>query len=46
MEKSCIKRVPKASPRPVLILVKIQSNHCVQQIHLKIRYFERLSKIF
>ena len=47
MEKSCRKYVPKASLRFLFIFDKYitQNNHCMQEIILKIRYFERgLSK--
>ena len=40
MEKSCKKCAPKASPRPLLILVNNPKSHCMQEIPLKIRLFE------
>ena len=40
MEKSCKKCAPKASPRPLLILVNNPKSHCMQEILLKIRLFE------
>ena len=43
MEKSCRKWAPKPSPRPLFYF----GCHCMQEILLKIRYFERaLSKTF
>ena len=46
MEKSCKKCAPKASPRPLLILVNNPKSHCMQEIPLKIRLFEiGLSKV-
>ena len=46
MEKSCRKYAPKASPRSLFNFGKItQNSHCMQELLLKIRYFERgLSK--
>ena len=45
MEKSSRKCAPKASPRPLFFLT--ENSHCMQEILLKIRYFERgLSKTF
>ena len=42
MEKSCRKYVSKANPRPFfLFLVTTQNSHCIQEILLKIRCFER-----
>ena len=42
VEKSCRKQAPKASPRPLFKFGKYpQNNHCMQEIVLKIRYFER-----
>ena len=45
MKKSCGECAPKASLRPFSILVNTQTHHCMQEILLEIRYFERgLSK--
>ena len=45
MEKSIRKCAPKASPRPLLILLNNTNSHCTQEILLTIRYSERgLSK--
>ena len=45
MEKSYRKYAPKASPRPFSFSSITQNSHCMQEILLKIRYFERgLSK--
>ena len=46
MEKSCRNYSPKASPRALPNFRKItQNSHCIQEIVLKIRDFERaLSK--
>ena len=45
MEKSCRKCAPKASPKPLFNLAKHPKSHCMQEILLKIRYFDRrLSK--
>ena len=42
MEKSCRKFEPKASSR---LLLNFQNSHCMQEILLRIRYFEKgLSK--
>ena len=42
MEKSFRKCAPKASPRPLFNFGKqTQNSHCMQEIPLKIRYFER-----
>ena len=41
MEKSFKKCAPKASPRLLLIWYITQSSHCMQEIRLKTRYFER-----
>ena len=42
VEKSFRKHAPKASPRPFLSLVNTSKhNHCMQEIVLKIRCFER-----
>ena len=43
MDKSCKKCAPKASPRPLFNFGN-HISHCMQEILLKIRYFERLSK--
>ena len=39
IEKSCRKSALKASPRPLNL--KTQKSHCMQEILLKIKYFER-----
>ena len=45
MEKSCKKCAPKVSPRPLYNWSITQKSHCMQEILLKVRYFERgLSK--
>ena len=42
MEKSCTKCAPKASPRPLFTSGLVsQNSHYMQEIILKIRYFER-----
>ena len=41
MKKSCAKMYQKLVPDHFWISVKTQNNHCIQEIILKIRYFER-----
>ena len=42
MEKSCRKCTHKVSPRPLFIFgKKTLDSHCMQEILLKTRYFER-----
>ena len=41
MKKSCRKYARKASPRPLFNLSNNPNSHCMQEILLKIRYFER-----
>ena len=41
MEKSCRKYPPKASPRPLFILVNSPKQPLHAEILLRIRYFER-----
>ena len=44
MDKSC-RKCTKASPRPLFNFGN-HISHCMQEILLKIRYFERLSKSY
>ena len=48
MEKSCRKHAPNTSPKHLFYFGKQpKKSHCMQEILLKIRYFERgLSKTF
>ena len=47
MKKSCRKCAPDASPRPLFYFDLKKNSHCMQEIILKIRYFEwGLSKTF
>ena len=41
MEKSCTKCAPKAGPDPFLILLSNSRQTCMQEILLKMRYFEK-----
>ena len=41
MEKSCRKCALKSSPRFLFSFGKYPNSHCMQEVPLKIRYFER-----